>query len=75
MRQTLVVIGAGVAMGLLLSFLAGRVFTSLLFGLSPHDPETVLEAAAVLLLVSVASGLKPAWRAAHVNPTESLRAE
>jgi predicted permease len=75
LRQTLVVIGAGVAAGLLLSFLAGRTLTSLLFGLSPHDPETVLGAAAVLLLVSVGSGLKPAWSAAHVNPTESLRVE
>ncbi|MGB8581792.1 MAG: ABC transporter permease [Candidatus Sulfotelmatobacter sp.] len=75
LRQTLVVIGAGIAAGLLLSFLAGRTLTSLLFGLSPHDPGTVLGAAAVLLLVSVGSGLRPAWRAAHVNPTESLRAE
>ncbi len=75
MRQTLLVIGAGVVAGLLLSFLAGRALTSLLFGLSPHDPGTVLGATAVLLSVSVASGLKPAWRAAHVNPTESLRAE
>lgn len=75
LRQTLGVIGAGVAAGLLLSSLAGRTLTSLLFGLSPHDPETVFGAAAVLLLVSVGSGLRPAWRAAHVNPTESLRVE
>jgi len=75
LRQTLVVIGAGVVAGLFLSFLTGRVLASLLFGLSPHDPETVLGAAAVLLLVSVGSGLKPAWSAAHLNPTESLRAE
>ncbi|MGD0570591.1 MAG: ABC transporter permease [Candidatus Sulfotelmatobacter sp.] len=75
LRQTLLVIGAGVAAGLLLSFLAGRAITSLLFGLSPYDPVTVTGAAAMLLLVSVGSGLKPAWRAAHVNPTEALRVE
>jgi predicted permease len=75
LRQTLAVIGAGLAAGLLLSFLAGRAVTSLLFGLSPYDPATVLGAVAVMLLVSVSSGLKPAWRAAHANPTESLRVE
>jgi predicted permease len=75
LRQTLGVIGAGVAAGLFLSFLAGRTLTSLLFGLSPYDPATVIGAAAVLLLVSVASGLKPAWHVAHVNLNEALRAD
>ncbi|MFZ0758528.1 MAG: ABC transporter permease [Candidatus Sulfotelmatobacter sp.] len=75
LRQTLVVIGAGVAAGLLLTFLAGHALTSLLFGLSPYDPWTVVEAALLLLVVSVGSGLRPAWRAAHVNPNESLRVE
>jgi predicted permease len=75
LRQTLLVIGAGIAAGLLLSFLAGRAITSLLFGLSPYDPATLLGAAAMLLLVALGSGLKPAWRAAHVNPTEALRVE
>jgi predicted permease len=75
LRQTLVVIAVGIGTGLLLSFLAGHTVASMLFGLSPHDPATVLGAAGVLLLVAVGSGLKPAWRAAHVNPTESLRVE
>jgi predicted permease len=75
LRQVLVVIGAGVAAGVLLSFLAGRAVTSLLFGLSPYDPATMLGAAAMLLLVSVGAGVQPAWRAAHVNPTEALRVE
>jgi ABC-type antimicrobial peptide transport system permease subunit len=75
LRQTLLVIGAGIVAGLLLSFLAGRALASLLFGLSPHDPATVLGAAAVLLLVSIGSGLKPAWHAAQVNPNEALRVD
>ncbi len=75
LRRILVLIGTGIAAGLLLSFLAGRTVTSLLFGLSPYDPANMLGAAIVLLLVSVAAGLKPAWRAAHVNPTDALRVE
>lgn len=75
LHQTLVLISAGVAAGLLLSFLAGRTVTSLLFGLSANDPATVLGATAVLTLVSFVSGLRPAWRASHLNPTEALRVE
>jgi ABC-type antimicrobial peptide transport system permease subunit len=75
LHQTLVLISAGVAAGLLLSFLAGSTVTSLLFGVSAYDPATVLGATAVLTLVSFASGLRPAWRAAHLNPTEALRVE
>ena len=75
LHQTLVLISAGVAAGLLLSFLAGNAVTSLLFGLSAYDPATVLGATVVLTLVSFASGLRPAWRAAHLNPTEALRVE
>jgi predicted permease len=74
-QQTLVVIGAGIVAGLLLSLLAARTVTSLLFGLSPYDSATMLGAAGVLVLVSVASGLRPAWCAAHVNPMEALRVE
>jgi predicted permease len=75
LRQTLAVVGAGLTAGLLLSFLAGRTVTSLLFGLGPYDPATLLGAVAVMLVVSVLSSLKPAWSAAHANPTESLRVE
>jgi predicted permease len=75
LRQALAVIGAGLAAGLLLSLLAGHVLASLLFDLSPHDPATFLVAVAVLLLVSVGSSLRPAWRAAHLNPNEALRVD
>ncbi len=75
LRETLVVIGAGVLVGACLSLAGTRLVNSMLFGLSPHDPWTLAAAAVLLLLVSVASGLPPAWRAAHVDPTEALRAE
>lgn len=68
-------IGASTGVFTVLSFLAGRTLTRLLFGLSPYDPATVIGAAAALLLVSVGSGLKPAWHAAHVNPNEALRVD
>lgn len=75
LHQTLALAAIGIAAGLLLSFAAGRAVRSLLFGLSPHDPATIFAATFVLLAVSIASGLIPALRAAHVNPNDALRTE
>jgi predicted permease len=75
LHQTLTMAGIGIVAGLLLSFAAGRTVRSLLFGLTPHDPLTIVAAAIVLLAVSVGSGVIPALRAARVNPSDALRAE
>jgi predicted permease len=75
LRESLIVIGAGVFVGACLSLAGTRLVSSMLFGLSPHDPVTVAGAAILLLSVSVASGLLPAWRAANIDPTEALRTE
>ena len=75
LRQSIALAGVGIAAGLLLSVLMARSVSSLLFGLSPYDPATMFYAAAVLLAVSLASGLKPAWRAAGVDPMVALRYE
>jgi predicted permease len=75
LKQVLVVIAIGLIAGLVLSLLSVRAVCSLLFGLSPYDPATMLGAMGVLVVVSLASGLKPAWRAAQVNPNQALRFE
>jgi len=75
LRESLIVIGAGILVGACLSFAGTRLVSSMLYGLSPHDPLTLAAAAVLLLLVSVGSSLLPVWRAAHVDPTEALRAE
>jgi ABC-type antimicrobial peptide transport system permease subunit len=75
LKNVLVLIGVGLIAGWVLSLLSVRAVGSLLFGLSPYDPVTMVGAALVLVLVSIVAGLKPAWRAAHVDPTEALRVE
>jgi len=75
LRESFIVIGAGILVGACLSLAGTRLVSSMLFGLSPHDPLTLAAAAMLLLLVSVASGLLPAWRAAQVDPMAALRHE
>jgi predicted permease len=75
LNQSLFLIGAGLLAGLALSFAGGRAIGSMLFGLSPYDPVVTLAAAVVLTTTAIASSLKPAWRAAHVDPAEALRVE
>jgi ABC-type antimicrobial peptide transport system permease subunit len=75
LNNVLALVGAGLLAGLALSVVGVHAVRSLLFGLSPYDPATMLGAAAVLVIVSVVAGLRPAWRAGHVDPTEALRVE
>jgi ABC-type antimicrobial peptide transport system permease subunit len=65
----------GVAAGLAVAMAAVQLVQSLLFGVDPHDPLTLLAAPAWLIVVAVAACLLPAARAARVDPMIALRAE
>ena len=52
-----------------------RLLQSFLYGLSPTDPITLAASAVVLLSVALLASLIPAWRAASLDPTETLREE
>jgi predicted permease len=67
--------GTGVAVGLLGSLAVTRVLTSLLFGVSAHDPWTLLLVGILLLSVAAAACYGPARRATRVDPVVSLRHE
>ena len=75
LKETLLLISVGGLIGLALSIAVMHLATSFLFGLSPEDPATIGGALLLLLLVSVAAGFFPAWRAASVDPMQALRAE
>ncbi len=63
----------GIVLGGLASWWASRFVSSLLFGLTPTDPTTILGAMAVLTAVATLSGWIPARRAAGIDPAEVLR--
>lgn len=73
MSRTGRLIAGGLFAGLLLSWWASRFVSSLLFGLEPADPFTLVGAVVVLTLVALLAGWIPARRAARVDPAEVLR--
>ena len=75
MREACLLLGAGVVVGLVAAVAAARTASTLLFGLSPGDPSTLLMAAAGLGVVAMLASYLPALRAARLEPTEALREE
>ena len=75
MRETLLVLAAGAALGLLAAVAAAQVLRSLLFGLGPSDPPTIVLAAAALAAAGALAGFLPARRAASLSPMDALRHE
>jgi len=74
-RQAMSLTGLGVLIGLGGAAAATRALITLLFGVSRLDPITYFGVVALLLGVSVIACWVPAWRAARVDPSITLRAE
>jgi predicted permease len=64
-----IVAGVGAALGLT------RLVKSMLYGIEPNDPATILCGVSILLAVALAASWIPARRAAGVQPMEALRHE
>ena len=65
----------GIAIGLTAAAAASNALVTLLFGVSRLDPITYVGVVALLLGVSGIACWVPAWRAARVDPSITLRAE
>jgi predicted permease len=66
-------VGIGIAVGAGASLWASQFVATLLYGLEPRDPGTLLTAAGVLAVVGAVAGWLPAYRASRVSPAEVLR--
>ena len=74
-RQSMLWIGAGLAIGLAGAGIGARYVEPLLFETRAYDPIVFATAPLVLLAVALLASAVPAWRAASVDPNLTLRAE
>jgi predicted permease len=75
LQDTLRLVGAGLALGMVASTFLARLFASGLFGLDAFDPLTSVSAAFVITAAAATAAFLPAWRASRVDATVALRDE
>ena len=74
-RQSVVLIAAGLIVGLAIIWLAEAALRRVLFDMSPRDPASLAAACALLVTVALIACVPPALRALRVDPVDGLRAE
>lgn len=72
MRRGMLPVFAGIAAGLVCALFIGRFLASQLFGVSPHDPVTILTVVVVLLAVAICACWASARRATRIDPMRAL---
>jgi len=66
--KTLILASAGILLGLIGSVALSRLIESLLYGVSPTDPLTMVAMVSLLALISIMAGYLPALRASRIDP-------
>jgi ABC-type antimicrobial peptide transport system permease subunit len=74
-RETAILVAAGVAVGIGLAIWSGRAAEALLYGLTASDPKMLALGVLALTVVAVVATVVPAHRAARLDPTTALREE
>ena len=75
MRDGVMLVALGAAIGLLVAAAAARALQSLLFGVTAFDPAAFLVAPALLLAIGALAAFLPARRASRIDPARAFRAE
>jgi predicted permease len=75
MREVLLLLSIGLALGLPAGLGLGRYVSSQLYGIKENDPGVALTTIVVLAIVSAAAGMIPAHRASRIDPILALRHE
>jgi ABC-type antimicrobial peptide transport system permease subunit len=66
-------VGLGITVGIAVSLWLATLVASLLYGVEPRDPMTLVGAALTLAAVGASAGWLPAYRASRIDPLEVLR--
>ena len=75
LRDALLLVAAGLAVGIPISLVAARRVAPVLFGIQPDDSFTFWSTGCVLAAIGLAAALLPARRAAGIDPAQTLRQE
>ena len=75
LREAMLLVMVGLAIGIPLSLASTRLLHSYLFGLKGTDPLSLIAVVVLLGVVAALAGFIPARRAAGVDPTVALRYE
>lgn len=63
----------GLVTGLLISIMTTRLLSGMLYSIQPYDAISFAATAGVLLIVTLLASSIPAYRAAQLDPVETLR--
>jgi putative ABC transport system permease protein len=75
MREALLPVVFGLAVGVALALAAGRMMTSVLVGVDPADPSVLWGTVGVLAIAAGVAAWRPAARTARLDPSVALRTE
>jgi macrolide transport system ATP-binding/permease protein len=75
MRQVAALTAIGLLIGVPVAFGASRLVESLLYGVKPGDPTSLVTAVATMVISAIAAGYAPARRASRIDPLVALRHE
>jgi predicted permease len=75
LRDCLLAVGAGLAIGVSASVWLSRLVSHQLFGVAPGDPAAIAAATCIMIAAAMVAGYLPARRAARVDPIVALRHE
>jgi predicted permease len=75
LKQGSVLIGAGLAGGLVLALASGKLIKGFLYEVKPLDASTYLAVAVLLAAIGLIAAFIPARRAASIQPMQALRDE
>lgn len=75
LRESLLLVAAGILAGIPLALASTRVLKSLLYGVAPSDPLTLTLTIAIFVIAGLLASVLPVLKAARIEPVQALRDE